>query len=710
MPQCIDLHGCTHRLESTQPRSRQLRRLSRGLLWLCCWYSCTCMAVPEAEFKQLRSQVYQVAERDYHAAIAAIDSLLKQHTFTLEQQIRLKYSQASYLHRTNQTQAAIALLTQCKALSLDSADPAILYSYYNILAGIYADFGLNQQAISFYRQALEKAELLPSRNFAEQSANNLGLVLVKLGQTEEARPLFLRFLQGALQRNNAEEQAIALNNLGELEFKEGHDDIAQSLYQRALQLNREHQLTNSLSYLDVNLARLAAKRQQWQLAQQLAADAVALRQHRHDVSKVEATLLQAQALFQLAETSRAEQLVQQSLQLAYQHADLTGQINGELLQADISERLGQPRNALLALRRALKAQAAQASRNLAMQLAQASADAGVQIRETQIKQLQYQAQLERQQQLSQQRLWQLGIGGALLLCGLIAAFSWKLRRKNQLLASHINEIEQTRAQLVEAEKMAALTHLVSGMAHQLNTPLGNMITAQSYLAEQLQAVHQQFSNKQLSAQQLSNALDESEQALALAKTNADRAAQLVEQFKQISTALEQHRTQQLDLTEHCQTQLAWLTAQLHIRNLPCRARVVGAAPRLVTDPLLVDRSLHCVLQNMLDHAVHADRTLAVAIALVAQPHAVKIYLADNGDGVPAAQRAKVLEPFVGSRWGQGQAGLGLSIAYNSVKQLHGTLMLVEPSLWPASLPVDFAIGTLVLIELPLTSQPQPGAD
>lgn len=88
------------------------------------------VAMPESEFNQLRQTAFAAARQDYASGIKRIDEILQQQKLqlTLEQQIRLLYSKADYSYRLNQPNNAITILAQAKALSLESKDPAILYS------------------------------------------------------------------------------------------------------------------------------------------------------------------------------------------------------------------------------------------------------------------------------------------------------------------------------------------------------------------------------------------------------------------------------------------------------------------------------------------------------------------------------------------------------------------------------------------------------
>ncbi len=57
---------------------------------------------------------------------------------------------------------------------------------------------------------------------------------------------------------------------------------------------------------------------------------------------------------------------------------------------------------------------------------------------------------------------------------------------------------------------------------------------------------------------------------------------------------------------------------------------------------------------------------------------VEIRVCDNGPGIPAAQQARIFEPFFTTKpTGQGNTGLGFSLAYDAVVQGHGGRLAVE---------------------------------
>ncbi|AGZ46743.1 HAMP domain-containing sensor histidine kinase [Actinoplanes friuliensis] len=126
-------------------------------------------------------------------------------------------------------------------------------------------------------------------------------------------------------------------------------------------------------------------------------------------------------------------------------------------------------------------------------------------------------------------------------------------------------------------------------------------------------------------------------------------------------------------------------------------RFVVSAPEIRIDG---DRErLHQVFANLLDNAArHSPPGGTVTVRAERRDEHVLLAVSDEGEGIPAAERARVFERFTrGERATDGGTGLGLAIA-RWVVQLHdGTIAVVDP----ASAPARDRPGCHIHVTLPL---------
>lgn len=248
-----------------------------------------------------------------------------------------------------------------------------------------------------------------------------------------------------------------------------------------------------------------------------------------------------------------------------------------------------------------------------------------------------------------------------------------------LVTARTDELQRAMAQLVQAEKLAALGSLVAGVAHELNTPLGNARMVASTLSDDLKALSDGYSAGALRRAQLSDFIERGQEAVALLERNTVRAASLIQHFKEVAVDQTSVRRRPFDLRRTIEEVLATLHPTLK-RTAHHIALEVPPGIELDSYPGPLEQVVSNLVGNSLVHGFAEVPSGRIRIQASAGPDSVLIRYSDNGPGIPAEAQARIFDPFFTTRLGQGGSGLGLYIVYNLVTGLlGGVIALVDDS-------------------------------
>ncbi len=272
----------------------------------------------------------------------------------------------------------------------------------------------------------------------------------------------------------------------------------------------------------------------------------------------------------------------------------------------------------------------------------------------------------------------------------VARRTAELTQANAELSQTIQRLDETRAQLVESEKMASLGSLVAGVSHEINTPLGVGITGASHLLEELDALDQDLAAGRLDAAAIGERAALMRECGELVQRSLLRADKLVRSFKQVAVKQSTEPARRLLLDELIgNAVLPFATGKAkgeHVIAVDCAPGI-----ELHTYGDALQQALTALLANSFEHAVVGGKPLRIAIHASQAGTDATIDYRDDGAGMTREVRLRIFDPFFTTRRGQGSLGLGMHIAYNLVTQrLSGRIACAsEPG-----------AGTNVIIRIP----------
>ncbi len=262
------------------------------------------------------------------------------------------------------------------------------------------------------------------------------------------------------------------------------------------------------------------------------------------------------------------------------------------------------------------------------------------------------------------------------------------------LSSVLQTLKQAQTNLITSEKMASLGSLVAGIAHELNTPIGNSLLTATALQDMVADFEQHYASGGIKRSALETHLADTRMACTIMTSSLRRAADLITSFKQVAVDQTSDKRRRFDLAEVVHDTLATYAAQLRRAN--CETEVdVGPALILDSYPGSVSQVLTNLINNTVLHGFEGCASGRITItARQLEAEQVLLTFADDGVGMSSKVLHQVFDPFFTTKMGQGGSGLGMNIVYNLVTGMLGGQIAL------ASEPGK---GTSVTITMPMTA-------
>lgn len=227
------------------------------------------------------------------------------------------------------------------------------------------------------------------------------------------------------------------------------------------------------------------------------------------------------------------------------------------------------------------------------------------------------------------------------------------------------ELGHAAEQMAESEKLASLARVVAGVAHELNTPIGNIVLMCSAKDEKLGELSSAIEDKTMTRSRLTQMLADMQQANRIVLRSAQRAAELIESFKRVAVDQTSLRRRKFNLRQTVDDVLNTVGEQIRQREVKVD---VDVDPAIELDglPSHIEQILNNLISNSIMHGFEGKLGGQIRIAAAQQGPLVVLDYRDDGHGIAKEVQHKVYEPFYTSKLGQGGSGLGMFIVHNLV--------------------------------------------
>ncbi len=285
----------------------------------------------------------------------------------------------------------------------------------------------------------------------------------------------------------------------------------------------------------------------------------------------------------------------------------------------------------------------------------------------------------------------------------------ELEGKNQELESAYREQKESQKKIIQQEKMASIGQLAAGVAHEINNPMGfiisNLNSLNKYLARipefikiQSEVIDQLSRNADEHRQTAVNGAAESRRALKIdyivedsqslikeSLDGADRVKRIVQDLKNFSRIDEpEYSLADLNKTMESTLNIVW-------NELKYKAAVkkeYGDMPMTLCNA----GQLGQVFMNILLNAAQSIEEFGeIAVRTFRDGKDACVTISDTGCGIPEDQLGRIFEPFYTTKEIGKGTGLGLSIVYDIVKKHEGD---IEVTSEPGK-------GTTFIIKVPI---------
>jgi signal transduction histidine kinase len=282
----------------------------------------------------------------------------------------------------------------------------------------------------------------------------------------------------------------------------------------------------------------------------------------------------------------------------------------------------------------------------------------------------------------------------LIICSVVF---WNRSLKREV-ERRSTELALQQLQLQQADKMAMLGTLVSGVAHEINNPTGLILFNLSVLEniyrsaeETLEQRYQDEGDFFIGGLRYSMLREESSEVFTELKGGAIRIKQIVDDLKDFS------RNDNVELDElvnlNTAVDAAVRLVKGSIKKITCEIKTnyMASIPEFIGSQHRIEQVIINLLLNASQALTSPQQKISIWTSVDKNENEIILSVSDEGVGIEKDQIPKLTDPFYTTKREQGGTGLGLSVSAGIVAEHQGRLLFDS----------ELGIGTTVSICLPI---------
>ena len=246
------------------------------------------------------------------------------------------------------------------------------------------------------------------------------------------------------------------------------------------------------------------------------------------------------------------------------------------------------------------------------------------------------------------------------IAGIVAVAIVASGRFSKYVARVDQEKQLMNEQVVQAGKLAALGEMASGMAHEINNPVGIMVQEAQWIEALLQK----------GEEDLAGNIDEIRNSLNEIRVHGTRCRDVI--LKVISfTQNDEPVVQSLQLNELVQEVIGLCQQRANLMKIELRLNLESELPMVSVASSDVQQVLLNLIYNSLDAMEQGGGTIEVSTSTRARYAVVDVM--DTGPGISQENLGRIFEPFFSTKPEGKGTGLGLSLCHSMMKKMKGDI-------------------------------------